>query len=286
MRQLKSTHQDSFEHQNEVERLSDEMTQLRDENYELRANFEQKEIDYRKSIQEFESKNSELEERLSILNQEPKDDSQQKIVIEKIQGELDNARQEIKKLECDLKLSEEDRMQHRLMKGKLDNYNRMEKTIESLRIENKLLNDTADNSQLLKEQVTDLKQKLSKAEMSLDESRQKQESLFFAERQLKQWKGLCYRLLTTAERSEFGNDFGPDILGSKISALQQDILAKVDEIENGKAALIEKEDQLKSLKETIEDLNKKTIVDKQNLTEQANLIKRFKRKLLLVSKEL
>ena len=88
-----------------------------------------------------------------ILNQEPKDDSQQKIVIEKIQGELDNARQEIKKLECDLKLSEEDRMQHRLMKGKLDNYNRMEKTIESLRIENKLLNDTADNSQLLKEQV-------------------------------------------------------------------------------------------------------------------------------------
>ena len=120
-----------------------------------------------------------------------------------------------------------------------------------------------------------MKQKLSKAELSLDESRQKQESLFFAERQLKQWKGLCYRLLTTAERSEFGNDFGPDILGkflekllkkilfsiifllfsnlgSKVSALQQDILAKVDEIEIGKAALIEKEDQLKSLKETIE----------------------------------
>ena len=118
-----------------------------------------------------------------------------------------------------------------------------------------------------------MKQKLSKAELSLDESRQKQESLFFAERQLKQWKGLCYRLLTTAERSEFGNDFGPDILGnflekllkeilfsniffsisgSKVSALQQDILAKVDEIENGKAALIEKEDQLKSLKETME----------------------------------
>ena len=89
-----------------------------------------------------------------ILNQEPKhDDSQQKLDLEKIQGELSNARQEIKKLECDLKLCEEDRIQHRLMKGKLDNYNRMEKAIESLRTENKLLNDTADNSQLLKEQV-------------------------------------------------------------------------------------------------------------------------------------
>ena len=39
------------------------------------------------------------------------------------------------------------------MKGKLDKFARMEKQIESLRIENKLLNDTADNSQLLKEQV-------------------------------------------------------------------------------------------------------------------------------------
>ena len=37
--------------------------------------------------------------------------------------------------------------------GKLDNYARLEKDIESLRIENKLLNDTADNTQLLKEQV-------------------------------------------------------------------------------------------------------------------------------------
>ena len=39
------------------------------------------------------------------------------------------------------------------MKGKLDKFAKMEKQIESLRIENKLLNDTADNSQLLKEQV-------------------------------------------------------------------------------------------------------------------------------------
>ena len=52
-----------------------------------------------------------------------------------------------------MRLVEEDKIQHKIMKGKLDNYARMEKQIESLRIENKLLNDTADNSQLLKEQV-------------------------------------------------------------------------------------------------------------------------------------
>ena len=49
-----------------------------------------------------------------------------------------------------------------------------------------------------------------------------------------------------------GNDFGPDILGSKVSALQQEILAKVDEIENTKTTLREKEEQLKSFKETTE----------------------------------
>ena len=88
-----------------------------------------------------------------LVTQEPRDDSQQKLELEKLNGELSNAKQEIKNLQSDLKLVEEDKIQHRIMKGKLDKFARMEKQIESLRIENKLLNDTADNSQLLKEQV-------------------------------------------------------------------------------------------------------------------------------------
>ena len=88
-----------------------------------------------------------------LVTQEPRDDSQQKLELEKLNGELSNAKQEIKNLQSDLKLVEEDKIQQRIMKGKLDKFARMEKQIESLRIENKLLNDTADNSQLLKEQV-------------------------------------------------------------------------------------------------------------------------------------
>ena len=49
---------------------------------------------------------------------EPKDDSEQKIEIEKLQGELSTANQEIKILKSELKLSEEDRIQHRIMKGR------------------------------------------------------------------------------------------------------------------------------------------------------------------------
>ena len=51
------------------------------------------------------------------MEEEPKDDSQQKIEIEKLQGELSTANQEIKKLQSEIKLSEEDRIQHRIMKG-------------------------------------------------------------------------------------------------------------------------------------------------------------------------
>ena len=50
----------------------------------------------------------------------------------------------------------------------------------------------------------------------------------------------------------YNSSFNESFFFWNSTALQQDILAKVDEIENGKAALIEKEDQLKSLKETIE----------------------------------
>ena len=54
---------------------------------------------------------------LKVMEEEPKDDSQQKIEIEKLQGELSSANQEIKKLQSEIKLSEEDRIQHRIMKG-------------------------------------------------------------------------------------------------------------------------------------------------------------------------
>ena len=91
---------------------------------------------------------------LQLLSQEPQENAQQKLDTEKLQGELNNAKQEVKNLQSELKLVEEDKIQHRIMKGKLDNYARLEKEVESLRIENKLLNDTADNSQLLKEQVS------------------------------------------------------------------------------------------------------------------------------------
>ena len=286
MRPLRDRNRDSIDHQNEVERLTEELILLRDQVYEVRTEKEHKEMEYQEQILTYSNENSELKEQLKLKDeQKPTDSSELQKELEKAKGDLGIAQQEIKRLESELKTVEEDKIQQRIMKKKLDNYARMEKSMSTLKNENKLLNDTADNSQLLKEQIEDLKERLTKSEECLAESRQKQESLFFAERQLNQWKSICYRLLSTSERSKYGNDFGPDILSAKISDLQQELLAKSDEIEVEKSNDRAKDHQIKTIQDEVEKMNEKSSQDKLNLTEANNLIKRFKRKLLLVSKE-
>ena len=56
-------------------------------------------------------------------------------------------------------------------------------------------------------------------------------------------------------------------------------------IESYKSKIQEQSNQIKDLYKNEEEAKQKIQLDKENLTEQANLIKRFKRKLLLVSKE-
>lgn len=276
----------SAQYQDEVERLTEELIQSKDEIFEIKTEYEQKELQMREEIEELRSKNAELEETMeNFKGQQPANESELKIENEKIRGNLEAAEQEIKRLKSELELTKDDRVQHKIMKDKLDRFAKMEKNIENLRIENKLLNDTADNSQLLKEQLNDLREKLSNSEKALDASLEREETLKFAERQLKQWKSLLFRLLTSSEKAELGDDIGPDMLASRITSLQQDIIEKASEIETQKSSCVEKQRQVSLMQTEVQDLQKKMAVDKQNLTEQANLIKRFKRKLLLVTKE-
>ena len=137
----------------------------------------------------------------------------------------------------------------------------------------------------MREQNEDMVEKLAAAESALQESRMKQETYFYAKRQLDQWRQIVFKLCSQAEREAIGENVGPDMLSGKISKLQQDMVTKTEAIASLEQSLAQKKEELKSSLCQIEDLNQKSHSDKQNLTEQANLIKRFKRKLLLVSKE-
>ena len=271
----------------EVEKLLDENVRLRDDLYEEKNRAAEIESEMKDEIGSLRSKNEELEEQLNSIkfDADNEEDASQRIDLEELKGKLEVAQQESKRLESNLQAVEEDRIQQRLMKDKLNNYAKLERELSKVKEENQLLKDTADNSKLLKEQNEDLIEKLQRAENGLQESRLKQETYFYAKRQLDQWRHVVYKLCSPAERESLGKDVGPDILNGKISTLQQDIVTKTENIASLEQRLSQKRQDLKNVEEQMEILDKKSITDKQNLTEQANLIKRFKRKLLLVSKE-
>ncbi len=276
----------SSEYQHEVDRLTEEVNQLRDENYEVRTEAEAKEAGLREELNRLQALNEELEANVQIFKEKiPKQEPGQAIETQTLKDRLEEAQLQVKKLQSELQLVNEDSVQHKIMRRRLDNYSQMEREVKSLRVENKLLNDTAENTQLLKVQIEDLKEKLSSTEALLEESRLRQDTLVFAERKLNQWKNLSFQLLNASERASIGNDFGPELLKSKMSEMQQELLGQASEIVNLKSALKEKEQELTGQHGIIEEINQKSQVDKQNLNEQANLIKRFKRKLLLVTKE-
>ena len=271
----------------EVEKLLEENVRLRDDLYEEKQRASENESEMKDEISSLRSKNEELEEQLNSIkfDAETDENASRRIDIEEMKGKLEVAQQENKQLESTLQAVEEDRIQQRLMKDKLNSYAKLERELAKVKDENQLLKDTADNAKLLKEQNEDLLEKLKRAENGLQESRLKQETYFYAKRQLDQWRHVVYKLCTPSERESLGKEVGPDILNGKISTLQQDIVTKTENIASLEQSLTQKRKDLKNIEDQMEMLNKKSITDKQNLTEQANLIKRFKRKLLLVSKE-
>ena len=111
------------------------------------------------------------------------------------------------------------------MKKKLDKFHSLEKEVESLKRENQLLTDTAENSELMKEKIEDLTMRLNQTEAQLQDSRKKQEGLGFAERNLKQWRTIVYKLLDPNEKGKMRyENLGPDLLENKVAQIQQETL--------------------------------------------------------------
>ena len=68
------------------------------------------------------------------------------------------------------------------MKKKLDKFHSLEREVESLKRENQLLTDTAENSKLMKEKIEDLTMRLNQTEAQLQESRKKQDEGIFCKK--------------------------------------------------------------------------------------------------------
>ena len=281
----------------EVEKLIEENIRLRDDLCDEKNRASEIEGEMKEEANSLKSRCEELEEQLQNLrsrsldvgDDDPESSRPSKqVVLEELKGQLAICQQENKRLESVLRSVEEDKIQYQMMKEKLQNFARMERELVKLREENHLLKETADNSKLLKEQNEDVNGKLVQMEKALQDSQLKQEKNFYAKRQLEQWRNIVYKLCSSSEERQTLTEqggAGPDLLSGKISALQQDLINKTEVIATIEQRVLEKEREISASQIQIQDLTNKSTIDKQNLGEQANLIKRFKRKLLLVSKE-
>ena len=91
-----------------------------------------------------------------------------------------------------------------------------------------MLIETGENSQLLKTQNEDLRERLGAAEAKSLRGQEAEHSLAAAQSQLRKWQNLCKKLLTPDEKMECNGVFSPNTLSQKISELQQSVLdAKV-----------------------------------------------------------
>ena len=280
----------------EVEKLIEENIRLRDDLCDEKSRASEMEGEMKEEANSLRSRCEELEEQLQNLRSHSidvgDDDSESsrpsRQVQEELKGQLAICQQENKRLESVLKSVEEDKVQYQMMKEKLQVFAKMERELVKVREENHLLRQTADNSKLLKEQNEDLNGKLVQMENALQDSQLKQEKYFYAKRQLEQWRNIVYKLCSSSEERQTLTEqggAGPDLLSGKISALQQDLINKTEAIATIEQRVVEKEREVNASQIQVQDLTNKSTIDKQNLGEQANLIKRFKRKLLLVSKE-
>merc|ERR1719186_848707 len=129
---------------------------------------------YRKEVQDFKTRISDLENTEKVG----------KVDLQRMEGkykegeqamqELENIRNEIKmeklrgdRLEGELDANRDAVLQRKVMRDKLEKFNELERENISLRSRNKLLVETAANSALLKEQVRQLEGEVTRMEMCL-----------------------------------------------------------------------------------------------------------------------
>lgn len=231
------------------------------------------------------SKVEELKEQLQLLEAKGSEAVKLRTKVTELEQEVAAAKHEAERLENELKLNEEATTERRVMREKLERYPKVVRENESLRMENKLLNDTESNAELLREQMKGLTDQLQVAQEQAEEGKRAQQDLKIVHRRLRQWEIVCLRLMSPEEKASYGDAVSADLLSQKVADLQRQELADREEFHSLKVTLADKERLLSSLKADHDKALSKWQSDKSSLSEQANLIKRFKRKLLLVTKE-
>ena len=279
--------------EDKISELTTENGKLQDENENLRECLDEKDqeersevLQLRRELAKVQSYLQEEKEKEQINLSRIAQGSNDKVELEKAQSDLLLAKNEIQSLQRELKQNEDATIERKAMRQRLDEYPRLVSENDSLKRQNKLLIDTADNSALLKTKVDDLEVKLNKAEIDARDGMLAKEKLHHYIGQIERWRQLSLELLNEEEKAVIdAHGIGVDVLRQKIAEFQRKEMSNQVNIKTLEVKVAESDRLTTKLVSEAEKHDREHAKAKEDLSQQASLIKRFKRKLLLIVKE-
>ena len=279
--------------EDKISELTTENGKLQDENENLRECLDEKDqeersevLQLRRELAKVQSYLQEEKEKEQINLSRIAQGSNDKVELEKAQSDLLLAKNEIQSLQRELKQNEDATIERKAMRQRLDDYPRLVSENDSLKRQNKLLIDTADNSALLKTKVDDLEVKLNKADIDARDGMLAKEQLHHYIGQIERWRQLSLELLNEEEKAMIDvQSIGVDVLRQKIAEFQRKEISDQVDIKTLEAKVAESDRLTTKLVSEAEKHDREHAKAKEDLNQQASLIKRFKRKLLLIVKE-
>ena len=279
--------------EDKISELTTENGKLQDENENLRECLDEKDqeersevLQLRRELAKVQSYLQEEKEKEQVNLSRIAQGSNDKVELEKAQSDLLLAKNEIQSLQRELKQNEDATIERKAMRQRLDEYPRLVSENDSLKRQNKLLIDTADNSALLKTKVDDLEVKLNKAEIDARDGMLAKEKLHHYIGQIERWRQLSLELLNEEEKAVIdAHGIGVDVLRQKIAEFQRKEMSNQVNIKTLEVKVAESDRLTTKLVSEAEKHDREHAKAKEDLSQQASLIKRFKRKLLLIVKE-
>eukprot|EP00095_Tigriopus_kingsejongensis_P000786 maker-scaffold67_size430214-snap-gene-3.28 protein:Tk00786 transcript:maker-scaffold67_size430214-snap-gene-3.28-mRNA-1 annotation:"mitotic spindle assembly checkpoint protein mad1" len=274
-RQLAATHLD----------LTRQISELREaqaaEEVEHRAELERLTF----QVQTLTSQVAEATERDRVQADRRQSASHWRSEWDKTQIELKRAQEETRRVRHELEQNRDSVLLRNVTRERLAQYPSLVKTNQTLKDENQLLNDTADNSQLLQAQIQDLQSQVAQAELLAAEGQKAQSDLFYQTQTLKQWEALCRKLLSDEERNALGSNLGPEIMARQVGELQRQELNRIQEAHELQSSCSALKRRVQSLEEAKAQLEQELTAKKHVLAEQSGFVKKLQRKIFLMAKE-
>jgi len=193
--------------------------------------------------------------------------------------------QKVARLEAELEANRDAVLQRKVMKDKLEKFNDLERENVHLKRTNKLLVETQENSALLQEQNSGLRNELEIVEAKAKRVNRLEAELEVAQEDLSSWAEMIREFMNGKERERFIGDLGLEGAREVLGERQRSVALLVEEGANAKSQVTVMERRIEEFKQEKDIRAKEVIQLKESQEEQAKLVKRLQRKLLLVTKE-